>query len=42
MKKYSVTLTDAERIALSGPVDRRFTTEDVRVKLKRRYPSIDG
>ena len=37
-----VAAWEAERNALGGPVNWRFTTEDVRVKLKRLYPSIDG
>ena len=37
-----VAAWEAERNALGGPVNWRFTTEDARVKLKRLYPSIDG
>jgi transposase len=33
---------EAERNALGGAVNWRFTTEDARIKLKRLYPSIDG
>ena len=33
---------EAERNALGGPVNWRFTTEDARVRLKRLYPSLDG
>ena len=37
-----VAAWEAERNALGGPVNWRFTTEDARVKLKRLYPSLDG
>jgi hypothetical protein len=37
-----VAAWEAERNALGGPVNWRFTTEDARVKLKRLYPSHDG
>lgn len=37
-----VAAWEAERHALGGPVNWRFTTDDTRVKLKRLYPSIDG
>jgi hypothetical protein len=37
-----VAAWEAERNALGGAVNWRFTTEDARVKLKRLYPSIDG
>jgi hypothetical protein len=36
-----VAAWEAERNALGGPVNWRFTTEDAGVKLKRRYPSVD-
>jgi hypothetical protein len=36
-----VAAWEAERNALGGPVNSRFTTADARVKLKRLYPSID-
>jgi hypothetical protein len=28
------------RDAIGGKIDRRFTTEDARIKLKRLYPSF--
>ena len=37
-----VAAWEAERNALGGPVNWRFTTADARIKLKRLYPSIDG
>jgi transposase len=37
-----VAAWEAERNALGGPVNWRFTTADARVKPKRLYPSIDG
>ena len=37
-----VAAWEAERNALGGPVNWRFTTEDARVKLKRLYPSHYG
>ncbi len=37
-----VAAWEAERNALGGAVNWRFTTEDARIKLKRLYPSIDG
>ena len=37
-----VAAWEAERNALGGPVNWRFTTEDARVRLKRLYPSLDG
>jgi transposase len=37
-----VAAWEAERNALGGPVNWRFTSEDARVKLKRLYPSHDG
>lgn len=37
-----VAAWEAERNALGGPVNWRFSTEDARVKLKRLYPSIDA
>ena len=37
-----VAAWEAERNALRGAVNWRFTTEDARIKLKRLYPSIDG
>ena len=36
-----VAAWEAERNALGGAVNWRFTTEDARVKLKRLYPSVD-
>jgi hypothetical protein len=42
MLEHEVAAWEAERNALGGPVNWRFTTEDARVKLKRLYPSIDG
>ena len=36
-----VAAWEAERNALGGPVNWRFTTEDARVKLKRLYPSVE-
>lgn len=36
-----VAAWEAERNALGGKVDWRFTTENARIKLKRLYPSID-
>ena len=36
-----VAAWEAERNALGGKVDWRFTTGDARIKLKRLYPSID-
>ncbi len=37
-----VAAWEAERNALGGPVNWRFTTENARIKLKRLYPSHDG
>ncbi len=37
-----VATWEAERNALGGPVNWRFTTDDASVKLKRLYPSHDG
>jgi transposase len=36
-----VAAWEAERNALGGKVDWRFTTEDARIKLRRLYPSIE-
>jgi transposase len=36
-----VAAWEAERNALSGKVDWRFTTDDARIKLRRLYPSIE-
>jgi transposase len=36
-----VSAWEAERNALGGAIDWRFTTDDARIKLKRLYPSID-
>ena len=35
-----VAAWEAERNALGGAVNWRFTTEDARIKLKQLYPSI--
>ena len=40
--EHEVAAWEAERNALGGPVNWRFTTQDARVKLKRLYPSHDG
>ena len=37
-----VAAWEAERNALGGPVNWRFTAKDARVKLKRLYPSHEG
>src|SRR5215212_3113613 len=37
-----VAAWEAERNALGGAVNWRFTTEDARIKLKRLYPSDEG
>src|SRR3954447_11570742 len=35
-----VAAWEAERNATGGKVDRRFTTHDARIKLKRLYPAL--
>ena len=40
--EHEVAAWEAERNALGGVVNWRFTTGDARVKLKRLYPSIEG
>jgi hypothetical protein len=37
-----VAAWEAERNALGGRVDWRFTTEEARIKLKRLYPSMEA
>ena len=39
--EQEVAAWEAERNALGGRIDWRFTTDDARIKLKRLYPSID-